>query len=224
MKKTQHLAVIMDGNRRWAKNQGRLPFEGHKAGVNALRQLVKVAPDYGIEYLTAYAFSTENWKRTEKEIEFLFKLLKEVSLKELESLHENNVKVRFIGGLNAFPKDLYEACIQLQEKTQANTGLNLQIALNYGSIDEVKNAVNSLKEKLKQGELDLDYIKNLNQEGFSKHLYTSDIPDPDIVLRTGGEHRLSNYLLWQAADAELVFIDTLWPDLQESDLKKILKC
>ena len=212
----------MDGNRRWAKNRGLMPFEGHKAGVDALRNLVKIAPSYGIQYLTAYTFSTENWKRAEHEKEFLFKLLKDVSLKELSKLHEANVKVKFIGDIKAFSKDLYDAFFQLEEKTKENSGLNLQIALNYGAIDEINNAIKQIKEKLNTGDISKEDIQKMTDDDFSQYLYTQGIPDPELVLRTGGEHRLSNYLLWQAADARLAFLDTLWPDFSEDDLIKVL--
>jgi len=214
----RHLAVIMDGNRRWAKARNLPSLEGHRAGVSALRKLVKSCPDYGIKHLTAYTFSTENWNRKEAEVNFLLGLLGEVAAKELKNLKEENVKVDFIGDLSAFQDSkLYSVLQELKNTTKNNTGLNLHIALNYGSIDELQRA----KEKIQQ-ELNEEEIKNLNEKSFNTFLYTEDVPYPEVVLRTGGEKRLSNYLLWQAADSELQFIDTLWPDFSEEHLVECL--
>lgn len=214
----KHLAVIMDGNRRWAKSKNLPSLEGHRAGVVALRKLVEVCPDYGIKHLTAYTFSTENWNRKETEINFLLQLLGEVAVKELNNLNKENVKVDFLGDLNAFKESkLYSVLIDLKTLTANNTGLNLHIALNYGSIDELKQA----KEKI-QEELNTEEIKKLDEKLFNTYLYTAHVPYPEVVLRTGGEKRLSNYLLWQAADSELQFIDTLWPDFSEEHLVECL--
>ena len=213
-----HLAVIMDGNRRWAKTQSMNVSEGHRAGVTALQNLVKLCPDYGIEYLTAYAFSTENWKRSPIEREFIFKLLEEVSIKELSRLHDNNVRVKFIGDLRIFQhSSLYQALIQLEDKTKNNTGLKLQIALNYGSLDELAHAIKEIRE-----DTDEDKIQDLDPEKFSDYLYTRDIPDPELLIRTGGDHRLSNYLLWQSVNAKLAFTDVFWPDFSKQDLESLL--
>lgn len=214
----KHIAVIMDGNRRWATSNGMSILKGHSAGVNSLKAMVKVAPDLGVKYLTAYAFSTENWKRSAPEREVIFRLLKEVSIKELEELASKNVRVSYIGDIEAFSDDIKEALRQLENKTKDNDGLFLQIALNYGSIAEITNAMSKIT-----GELDTDAIKNLSPEVFSDYLYTKDIPDPDIMIRTGGDQRLSNYLLWQSSKAFLKFTDTLWPDFSAEELAETLK-
>jgi len=215
----KHLAVIMDGNRRWATQRGLPSVEGHRRGVKALKDLVKLCPNYGIEYLTSYAFSTENWRRDKSELDFLFKLLGEVAVKELSNLHKENVKVTFLGDISAFADIGIEQSLNgLAEKTKNNTGLKLQIALNYGSLDEMSTALARIKASLNE-----DEIKALTEEQFASYLYTADCPDPEIILRTGGEKRLSNYLLWQAANSQLVFVDTLWPDFGEVDLRSVLQ-
>lgn len=215
----KHLAVIMDGNRRWAKQRGLPSIEGHRRGVEALKNLVRLCPQHGIEYLTCYAFSTENWRRDKSELEFLFRLLGEVAVRELDNLNRENVRVSFIGDIHAFADiGIEQPLLKLAEKTQNNTGLKLQIALNYGSIDELSTALKRVKAGLSSEE-----IKNLTVEEFSQFLYTAKIPDPEIILRTGGDARLSNYLLWQAANSHLAFVDTLWPDFGEGQLKQILE-
>jgi undecaprenyl diphosphate synthase len=214
----KHLALIMDGNRRWAKQRSLASIEGHKAGVQSLKRLVSIAPNHGIEYLTVYAFSTENWRRDKNEVGFLFDLLAEVAIKELNNLKDNNVCVNFIGNLNAFDgSKVLKSINQLSEATKNNTGLKLQIALNYGSIEEFNHAIQSMRSKLSKEE-----IASLDEEQFSELLYTAKIPDPNMLIRTGGDKRLSNFLLWQAANAELKFIDTLWPDFDEDKLRTIL--
>lgn len=213
----QHLAVIMDGNRRWAKKQGLSPVEGHGAGVKALKSLVRTAPKYGIKYITAYTFSTENWKRPEHERNVIFKLLKDVAIKELADLDKNNVKVSFWGDLDKFSGDIIDALNSLKAKTENNTGLHLQIALNYGAVSEFIYALKNIKSNLNN-----EAIKDLNEESFASYLYSQDIPDPEILIRTGGDHRLSNFLLWQCASSHLKFIDDYWPDFCEKDLRNIL--
>ncbi len=213
----EHLAVIMDGNRRWAKERGLVSIEGHRAGVTALKSLVKACPEYGINYLTVYAFSTENWKRNSQELDFLFNLLGEMAVSELNSLVSENIKVSYIGDISAFDSGLFKKLEALQEKTKNNTGLNLQIALNYGALDEFVRTLNHMKENFTESE-----ITNLNVESFTKLLDTKNIPTPEILIRTGGEARLSNYLLWQCASAELFFTEILWPSFSKQDLAEIL--
>lgn len=216
--KVKHLAVIMDGNRRWAKTHGLPSLEGHRAGVKALKNLVKLCPAYGIEYLTVYAFSTENWKRESNELDFLFKLLGEVAVRELNNLHQENVQVSFIGDIEAFSDIGIKSNLEkLANTTRENTGLKLQIALNYGSLDELSRALKQIKATLADEE-----INNLTEETFSQYLYTKGIPDPELIIRTGGEARLSNYLLWQGANSRLAFIESMWPDFSEEDLKQVL--
>lgn len=208
-----HIAVIMDGNRRWAKQRNLPGIEGHRKGVEALKKLVSLLPDYNVEYLTVYAFSTENWRRDEKEVDFLFRLLGEVAVRELKNLHEKNVRVKIIGDMTPLKDMSVKKSLDDLEKTTAeNTGLKLQVALNYGSLDEIANALNLIKEKKLE----------LNRENLEANLYTVGCPDPEIMIRTGGDKRMSNYLLWQCAESELVFTDTLWPDFAEEELERIL--
>ncbi len=214
----RHLAVIMDGNRRWAKARGLFSVEGHRQGVKALRSLVKECLDLGVGYLTAYAFSSENWKRTAKELDFLFELLNESAINELNSLSEQGVKVRFLGDLSVFKNsNLLDSLEKLEKATQNNNRLVFNIALNYGAIAELTRAVNLISETLSGRE-----IQELNLNSFKKYLYTVDAPDPDIIVRTGGQKRLSNYLLWQAAYSKLIFTDILWPDFNLDDIKSQL--
>lgn len=218
MNKIRHLAVIMDGNRRWAKSRNLPTIEGHRAGVQSLKNLVKLCHRLDIEYLTVYAFSTENWKREKTELDFLFKLLAQAAIGELSSLKSQNVRVKFLGDISAFKDvNIYQDLKNLEDQTAFNTGTKLQIALNYGSIAEIQNAANNIKNTLKPNQ-----VEALDNESFSDYLYTAGIPNPDIMIRTGGDKRLSNYLLWQLAEARLMFVDTLWPDFSEKDLAGVI--
>ena len=208
----------MDGNRRWAKSRNLPTIEGHRAGVQSLKNLVKLCHRLDIEYLTVYAFSTENWKREKTELDFLFKLLAQAAIGELSSLKSQNVRVKFLGDISAFKNvNIYQDLKNLEDETASNTGTKLQIALNYGSIAEIQNAVDNIKNTLKPNQIDA-----LDSDSFSNYLYTAGIPNPDIMIRTGGDKRLSNYLLWQLAEARLVFLDTLWPDFSEKDLAGVI--
>lgn len=208
----------MDGNRRWAKSRNLPTIEGHRAGVQSLKNLVKLCHRLDIEYLTVYAFSTENWKREKTELDFLFKLLAQAAIGELSSLKSQNVRVKFLGDISAFKNvNIYQELKNLEDQTASNTGTKLQIALNYGSIAEILNAANNIKNTLKPNQ-----IEALDNEHFSNFLYTASIPNPDMMIRTGGDKRLSNYLLWQLASARLVFVDTLWPDFSEKDLAGVI--
>ena len=208
----------MDGNRRWAKSRNLPTIEGHRAGVQSLKNLVKLCHRLDIEYLTVYAFSTENWKREKTELDFLFKLLAQAAIGELSSLKSQNVRVKFLGDISVFKNvNIYQELKNLEDQTASNTGTKLQIALNYGSIAEILNAANNIKNSLKPNQ-----IEALDNEHFSNFLYTASIPNPDIMIRTGGDKRLSNYLLWQLASARLVFVDTLWPDFSEKDLAGVI--
>jgi undecaprenyl diphosphate synthase len=205
----------MDGNRRWAKARGLFSVEGHRQGVKTLRVLVKECLDLGISYLTAYAFSSENWRRTAKELDFLFELLNESAINELSSLSEQGVKVKFLGDLSVFKNsNLLDSLEKLEKATQNNNRLVFNIALNYGAIAELTRAVNMISETLSEKE-----IQDLNLNSFKTYLYTADAPDPDVIVRTGGKQRLSNYLLWQAAYSKLIFTDILWPDFNLEDIK-----
>ena len=210
--KLQHIAIIMDGNRRWAKNNMLPSAMGHKKGVEALKKTLKTAHKFGIKYLTLYAFSTENWNRKQEEVDFLMGLLANTIKSQLDELNQNNVKLRFIGYLKALNPTLQEILAQAVETTKNNTGVNLQIAINYGARNEITNAI---KDMMYQGVKPED----VDEELVSKFLYTKSIPDPDLLIRTGGEMRISNYLLWQIAYSELYITSIYWPEFDEDALK-----
>lgn len=210
--KLKHIAIIMDGNRRWAKKNMLPSAMGHKKGVEALKKTLKAAHKFGVKYLTLYAFSTENWNRKQEEVDFLMNLFANTIKSQLEELNQNNVKLRFIGYLKALNPTLQEILAQAVETTKNNTGVNLQIAINYGARNEI---VNAIKDMMYQGVKPED----VNEELVSKFLYTSSVPDPDLLIRTGGEMRVSNYLLWQIAYCELYITKTFWPEFDEEALK-----
>ena len=215
----KHVAIIMDGNGRWAKKRGLPRISGHNAGMAALKEIVKKSSQLGIKYLTVYAFSTENWKRPEEEVGGIFKLLVTYMKKELKELHANNVKVHILGEYERLPKDAVESLEQSLKVTQNNTGLQFNIALNYGGRDEIIRAVKHLAERVEKGELKAEDITG---EMLASHLYTAGVPDPDVIIRTSGEERISNYLLWQCAYSEFVFTDVLWPDFTPLEYEKTL--
>ncbi len=209
-----HIAIIMDGNRRWAKEKGLPTAMGHKKGVESLKKVVKAADEFGIKYLTMYAFSTENWNRKKEEVDFLMNLLAITMKNETKELNENNVKISFIGNLSALNKNLQDVLLNAKEVTKNNTGVNLQIAINYGARDEIVTAVNEI---LKSG------IKEVDANLFEKFLYTKDIPNPDLLIRTGGELRVSNYLLWQIAYSEIYVTKKYWPEFDKEALIEAVK-
>jgi len=208
-----HIAIIMDGNGRWAKKRGLPRIMGHKEGIKAVKRVVKAARKYGIKYLTLYSFSTENWKRPEEEVNFLFHLMEERLKVEGKNLHKNNVKVLFIGRRDNLPSVLPKIMNDIEQLTKNNTGLNLIFAINYGSRQEIVDGV---------GKIIAEGTKKITEEDITNHLWTGNIPDPDLIIRTSGEKRLSNFLLWQAAYSELYFTSVLWPDFKEADLLKAL--
>ena len=203
-----HVAIIMDGNRRWADLKGLPRLWGHKEGVKTLKELVKYVGANSLKYLTVYAFSSENWQRTSEEVNYLFELFGDVITNELGELNESNVRLRFLGQLSQMPDHLARSFENAMEKTKYNEGLSLQVAINYGSRLEITDAVRSIAKEVRDGRLTLETI---DAETIGSYLYTKDIPDPDLIIRTGGEMRLSNYLLWQAAYAELYVTPVLWP-------------
>lgn len=219
VKKTdlKHIAVIMDGNRRWAKQKNLPSIAGHNEGVKALKRTVKAAVKFGVKYLTVYAFSTENWGRKKEEVDFLMFLLKETIKNETKELHENGVKIRIIGDLAPLGEDLKNILEETRKTTENNEIFNLQIALNYGARNEITNAVKNIASDVKSGNLSPE---DINEEVVSKYLYTSEIPDPDLLIRTGGEKRISNYLLWQIAYTELYITEAFWPDFGEEELTR----
>jgi undecaprenyl diphosphate synthase len=217
VKKTDlsHVAIIMDGNRRWAKEKNLPSALGHKKGVESLKTAVKSCHKFGIKYLTVYAFSTENWNRKPEEVNFLMELLAYTIKNELKELHENQVVINFIGDLTKLNPKLQKILSDAVEKTKNNSGVNIQIAFNYGARDELVRAFKMLSQKILNKEIDLNEI---SEELISKELYTQNIPDPDLLIRTGGEMRISNYLLWQIAYSEILVTPQYWPDFDENSL------
>jgi undecaprenyl diphosphate synthase len=205
----EHVAIIMDGNGRWAKKRGLPRTVGHKKGVDAVHEAVRVAAGAGIAYLTLFAFSSENWTRPETEVNDLMGLLKTFIRGDLAELHAENVRIKVIGSRENLRGDILPLLIEAEETTKANTGLTLVIAFNYGSRDEIARAARKLARKVASGEMRLE---DINAVALDRELDTFGIPDPDLVIRTSGEERLSNFLLWQAAYAELLFIPDFWPD------------
>ncbi len=205
----QHVAVIMDGNGRWAKERGMARVQGHNAGMKALKEIVKHSDVLGVKYLTVYAFSTENWKRPADEVSGIFRLLVLYVAQELKELHQNNVKVQILGDWSALPEDAVKAVQKALDTTKDNTGLVFSIAINYGGRAEIARAARLIAEKAAAGELDPEVV---DEKLISDYLYTSDMPDPDMIIRTGGELRVSNFLIWQGAYSELVVTPVYWPD------------
>ena len=212
-----HIAIIMDGNGRWAKDR-RLPrFAGHNEGINSVREIVRICGEIGVEYLTLYTFSNENWSRPNKEVSAIMNLLMKTISKEISNLHRNNVRFNAIGSLDALPKNSLQGIKRGIEKTKENTGLNLTLALSYGGRQELLRAIKSIIQKVTSELIKLD---DINEDEIMNELYTKNMPDPDLLIRTGGEKRISNFLLWQIAYTELYMTDTFWPDFREDSLLK----
>lgn len=214
-----HVAIIMDGNGRWAKARGLPRTAGHKKGADALRRTLDNCSKAGINYLTVYAFSSENWKRPSDEVSDLMQLLQHYLHQELETLHEKNTQLRFIGDLSKLDPEIYKQLEFAENLTKNNTRFHLTVALSYGSRQEIVQTAQGLAKQVTERKLSAEQI---SEELFSKNLYTQDMPEPDLLIRTGGEKRLSNFLLWQSAYTELYFSDTLWPDFDISDLNSAL--
>ncbi len=214
----QHVAIIMDGNGRWAQARGRPRLFGHHAGARRVREVVEACPRLGIKYLTVFAFSTENWKRTQVEVAGLMSLFRRYIIKETRTLAETGVRVRFIGDRVRLDAKLIELMDTLEDKTKENDLVHLTIALNYGGRDEVARATKRLARDVADGRL---RPEDVDQETLPKYLDTRVLPDPDLVIRTSGEARISNFLLWQSAYSEYEFIDTLWPDFTADELERL---
>lgn len=214
-----HIAIFMDGNGRWAARRGLPRSAGHREGANNLKRIVKECNALGIKYLTAYAFSTENWSRPKEEVDALMSLLLEFLKNADKELSGQNIRIRVIGDIQALSQEIRKETARVVEKTSKNTGLTLVIALNYGSRSEIANAAARIARDVKQGRLNPD---NINEKMFSDYLYTAGIPDPDLVIRPSGEQRLSNFLLWQSSYAEFWYSNILWPDFSKKDLIEAL--
>jgi len=216
----KHLAIIMDGNGRWAKQKGKLRAFGHEHGVNTVRDTVEHCAQIGIQFLTLYTFSTENWNRPKIEVQLLMKLLVSSLKKELKTLNKNNIKLNAIGNIDSLPAKANKELKEVMEKTNVNTGMTLTLALSYGAREELKNAVQQISTKVKNNIISPESI---DETIINTHLYTHDMPDVDLLIRTSGERRISNFLLWQIAYAELYFIDVFWPDFTEHHLVEAIK-
>ena len=214
-----HLAIIMDGNGRWAKQKGMLRVFGHENGTKSVREVVEASAELGIKFLTLYAFSTENWKRPKLEVQTLMNLLVTSLKKEIKTLQDNNIKLRAIGCLEDLPEKAHNELFEVIERTKQNTRMTLTLALSYGSREELIHVIKDLTNKVKNNIISAETI---DESIINKHLYTRNLPDVDLLIRTSGEQRISNFLLWQCAYAELYFTDTLWPDFKKEDLYKAL--
>jgi undecaprenyl diphosphate synthase len=214
-----HIGVIMDGNGRWAKARGKPRTQGHIEGVNALRRMVELCIRYGVSHLTVFSFSSENWTRPRDEINFIFSLLRRFVASDLEKLVAHNVRVRIIGARDGLDQSLKRLIEEVEAKTSGNTGLNLHVAFNYGSKAEITEAVRRIATAVAAGEL---HPAEIDEATVERALYTAGIPDPDVIIRTSGEQRVSNFLLWQGAYSELVFIEDNWPDFDEDTFLRVL--
>ena len=215
----KHIAIIMDGNRRWAKAQGKPAGFGHKAGAKTLENIVRYANKIGLEHITVYAFSTENWKRAEEEVNALMMLLQNYLDDYSKRADSENIKVKILGDITVLSQGMQKSIINCMERTKNNTGITFNIALNYGGRHEIIKAVKNIAQEVKDGKLE---IENINEEAISNNLYTKDQPDPDLLIRTSGEIRLSNFLPWQLVYSEFLFIDKNWPDFTENDLDEAI--
>jgi undecaprenyl diphosphate synthase len=215
-----HVGVIMDGNGRWAKARGKPRTEGHVAGVKALRGMVEHCINYGVDYLTVFSFSSENWTRPKDEISFIFGLLRRFVASDLEKLHRNNVRVRIIGSRDGLDDSLRRLIAEVEATTALNTGLQLQVAFNYGGKAEIADAVRRIAGLVAAGRL---RAEDITEDTIGRALYTAGMPDPDIIIRTSGEQRISNFMLWQSAYSELVFVEENWPDFNEAAFLRVLE-
>lgn len=214
-----HVAVIMDGNGRWAKGRGLPRIMGHKRGVDTLKSLLRCCDDWGIAALTAYAFSTENWGRPHEEVEFLMVLFERVLRQELAELMQENIRIRFVGNLTMLPPSLQDEIDRAMADTATNSGIQFTVATNYGGRQEIVQACRAIAHQVHQGQISPE---DVDEAAFERHLYTQGLEDPDLLIRTSGEMRISNFLLWQLAYAEMYITDTLWPDFDRSEFHRAL--
>ena len=215
----KHIAIIMDGNRRWAKKQGKSASFGHKQGAKTLEKIVRYANKIGLKYITVYAFSTENWKRTEEEVKALMALLQSYLDDYSKRADSENIRVKILGDITALSQEMQKSIINCMERTKNNTGVTFNIALNYGGRNEIINAIKNIAKKVKNEEIK---VEDITEELVSENLYTKGQPDPDLLIRTSGELRLSNFLPWQLVYSEFLFIDKNWPDFSENDLDEAI--
>lgn len=215
----RHIALIMDGNGRWAQKKGLPRNAGHQKGAEVVLEIAKAAKEMGVQYLTIYAFSTENWKRSSEEVEGLMNLLRTYLGRNFKELAENDVRIRFIGERQRLADDIQAQMTRLEQETKNNKSATLLVALSYGARQEIVQAARLLAEKVKSGDI---LSKDIDEQTFSDMLYTADVPEPDLLIRTSGEQRLSNFLLWQLAYTEFYFTKTLWPDFTKEELKDII--
>lgn len=211
----KHIAIIMDGNRRWARKQGKNASYGHKEGAKTLEKIVRYANKIGLKYITVYAFSTENWKRAEEEVSALMMLLQNYLDDYSKRADTENIRVKILGDITALSSGMQKSILRCMERTKDNTGVTFNIALNYGGRDEIVKAVKKIAEDVKEGKID---VNTISEEVISNNLYTAGMPDPDLLIRTSGELRLSNFLPWQVVYSEFLFVDKNWPDFTEEDL------
>ena len=216
----RHIAIIMDGNGRWAKQRGKLRVFGHEHGVRAVRETVENCAKIGIKYLTLYAFSTENWKRPKTEVDTLMRLLVSTLKKELDTLEKNDIRLNAIGNIKSLPSKAHRELLEVISLTENNSKMTLTLALSYGSREELKNAVKQISLKVKNNIISPEKI---DETIINDHLYTQNLPDVDLLIRTSGEHRISNFLLWQIAYAELYFVDIFWPDFRGQHLVEAIR-
>ena len=214
-----HIGIIMDGNGRWAKKRGLPRKAGHRQGAKTFRTITRYCSDIGIKYLTVYAFSTENWKRPQEEVDALMSLFKSYLNEALEDFKDDSIVVKFIGDKSGFNDELRELMVENEESSKDRDGMVLNIAMNYGSRDEIVRAVKNISTDVKSGKID---VENIDEALFSNYLYTAGQPDPDLIIRPSGEYRISNFMLWQAAYTEFVIMNKLWPDFEKSDLDEAI--
>ena len=215
----EHIGIIMDGNGRWAKKRNLPRSVGHREGAKTFRKITRYCSDIGIKYLTVYAFSTENWKRPDDEVGALMKLFKSYLNEALEDFKDDSIVVKFMGDKSHFDEDLQKLMIENEESSKNRDGMVLNIAMNYGSRDEIVRAVKNISNDVKDGRVD---VNNIDETLFSSYLYTAGQPDPDLIIRPSGEYRISNFMLWQAAYTEFVIMNKLWPDFEKSDLDEAI--
>ena len=215
-----HIAIIMDGNGRWARRRGLIRIRGHEKGTESVREITRECAKKHLKQLTLYAFSSENWKRPKREVNLLMKLLKEYLIKERKEIEENNIRLTAIGRINELPEDVQRELTISMEESKNNTGMVLCLALNYGGRTEIVDAAKEIMRKVKEGKLRLDEI---TEETFREHMYMPDMPDPDLLIRTGGEMRISNFLLWEVSYAELWVTPVYWPDFRKTHLEEAIR-